>query len=179
MTAQPLPAQYDFALYRGDTRVWTNQFNESPPAWAPDTAYLAAAPAAPSYTALTTVTHGTDAAGLPVAYTCITSHTSASTFDTTKWVADLAALGPAIDLTGWEFLSEYRKKPDDAVPLAVDLCEIVDPTAGLLRRTLSHDEAAKLPSGKVTWDLQGTRPDGTVRTYLVNKQVLVNPDTSR
>lgn len=122
---QPLPEQYDFELYRGDTRVWEHHFTDDD--------------------------------------------------------------GNAIDITDWEFLSEYRATTEDATVLAVDACEVTDAPGGIMRRTLTHAEAMNLPAtieegstvGRVAWDLQVTKPDGIVKTYLFNDSVKVRGDVSR
>lgn len=87
--------------------------------------------------------------------------------------------GTLDDITGWTFEGQYRANPDSDVVLAVDAFDLSAGAAGELRRTLTHVESAKLPSGQVSWDLQATKGDGTVKTYLACTFVVVTGDTSR
>jgi hypothetical protein len=178
---QPLPKKYDFSLYRGDTRVWEHHFFDAPPEWAASTDYVTGVVGSSTYLADSTVTY----AG--VTYTCVAAHTSGESFDASKWVKDAAAVGAPIDMTDWAFLSQYRETTEDAVVLAEDECAVTDGPGGVMRRTLTHDQAMNLPasiaagetSARVAWDLQATKPDGQVKTYLFNDAVKVGGDVSR
>lgn len=172
--AQPLPQKYPFALYRGDTRVWQHQLFDDPPEWAASTAYVVGVVGSQTYLANSTVTF----AG--VSYTCKTAHTSGAAFDPTMWTADPLAVGAPIDITGWTFLAQYRVTTEDATVLATETIALTDPTHGIFTRTLSHAQSALItPPGPVAWDLQATKPDGTVKTYLFNDKVKLLGDVSR
>jgi len=185
VAAKPLIADYDFGVppnkpgvVRGDTGgPWVHKFNDAPPDWAASTAYTVGDTthaADEVYVALTTCTYQGNA------YTCTTAHTSGAEFDETKWTKDDAALGPATDITGWEFLGQYRETTEtDAPLLASDSFDITDGTGGILTRTLDADEADGLTVTPVKWDLQATRADGTVKTYLKNYNLGVDGDVSR
>ena len=84
-----------------------------------------------------------------------------------------------IDISDWIFEATYRETPDSVEDLAVEDCEIVDGPGGVMRRTLTTEQAALLPAGKVAWDLQAAKPDGTVKTYLFNDGVKVTGDVTR
>ena len=56
--------------------------------------------------------------------------------------------------------------------------EVTDPAFGVIRRTLTADEAKKLTGQSAVWDLQGTSPDGFVRTYMTGR-VTILADSSR
>lgn len=170
---EPLPAKYTFSLYRGDTRVWTHRFNEAPPDWAETTAYVAGTVGSGEYLADSAVTRN------GVRYTCTSAHTSTGSFDPSKWTADPKAVGAPIDITGWLFEATYRTTADAVEDVAVDECTITDGPGGVLRRTLIAEQSALIPDGKVAWDLQATKPDTSVQTYLYNYGVKVGPDVTR
>lgn len=185
MASAPLIAEYDFGVppgkpgvVRGDTGgPWIHKFNDAPPDWAPSTDYTVGDmthAADEVYVAHTTCTYQ----GLP--YTCTTAHTSGETFDETMWTRDDAALGPATDISGWTFLGQYRETLEvDADLLASDSFEITDGPGGILKRTLDADESDGLVVTPVKWDMQATRADGTVKTYLKNYNLKVDGDVSR
>lgn len=185
MADEPLIAEYDFGVppgkpgvVRGDTGgPWVHKFNDAPPDWAASTAYTVGDTthaADEVYVALTTCTYQ----GTP--YTCTTAHTSGATFDATMWTEDDAALGPATDISLWTFLGQYRETLElDAALLASDSFTISDGPGGILTRTLDADEAEGLTVTPVKWDLQATRSDGTVKTYLKNYKLKVDGDVSR
>lgn len=173
-----LVADYDFPLYRGDTGgPWVHKFNDNPLDWQPATAYTVGDLAHDStevYVAHTTVTRD------GVSYTCKTAHTSGSTFDATLWTKDVKALGPETDITGWTFLGQYRVSTDPAAELlASDTCEITDGPGGEMTRTLSSAQAELLVVSPVFWDLQATRADDTVKTFLKKDRLKVGGDVSR
>lgn len=87
--------------------------------------------------------------------------------------------GAPIDLTGYVFLAQIRADTEigSSVMATMDV-DIVDPAAGRIRRTLTAAEANKLVVGSATWDLQGTAPDGVVRTYMTGR-VRILGDVSR
>lgn len=115
---QPLPAKYDFSLYRGDTRIWEHHLT-------------------------------------------------------------LPDLITPIDITGWVFTAKYRATPNSTDVIAVEACVVTDGPGGIVRRTLTATESAKLPRGSVAWDLQALKPGGEVKTYLTNSAVVVVGDASR
>lgn len=119
------PALYQFALYRGDTRVWEHRLTTDP--------------------------------------------------------VDPALVGDPIDISGWVFEAEYRSSADSNDVLAADGFEITDGPGGIVRRTLTAREAAKLSKTKtsVVWDLQVTKPNGVVQTLLFNSRVTITNDVSR
>lgn len=175
MTDEALPKTYNFDLYRGDTRVFTHYFNDDPADWATGIDYVVGEVGADTYTPLTTVTFE------DVSYTCTTAHTSGATFDATMWTADPDALGPETDITDWTFLAQYRAStsPDEPV-IAVDACVVTDGPGGVMVRTLTHTEAAKLTTTPVYWDLEATKADDvTVKTYLKKDRLKVDGDVSR
>lgn len=184
--ASQLVADYDFGapvgakfhVYRGDTfGPDVHKFNDAPPDWTATTAYTVGDTthgATEVYVALTTCTY------LGVAYTCTTAHTSGATFDATMWTADDAALGPETDITDWVFLAQYRETTSpDATLLASDTCVITDGPGGVMTRTLDADQSALLVVTPVKWDLQATKADDTVKTYLKNDKLKVGGDVSR
>ena len=175
MADTPLPKKFDHELWRGDTRVFEHHFNEDAPAWQPSTAYVVGVVGEGpiGWVASSTVTFN------GVTYTCTTAHTSGASFDASFWTADPAAVGAPIDITGWVFLSEYRVTTEDAAPTATDTNAITNGPGGVLQRTLPHSEAAKLVPGIMTWDLQATKPDASVQTYLYSYKVKVDGDTAR
>lgn len=90
--------------------------------------------------------------------------------------------GTPVDISGWVFEGEYRLTADAATVLASETCVVTDGPGGVMTRTLPASEAAKLTplaGGTVAWDLQATKPDGTVRTWLTNPLVKVTEDVSR
>jgi hypothetical protein len=89
-----------------------------------------------------------------------------------------ATVGAPIDLTGYSFLAQIRVTSDATVVMAVIGVEIIDGPAGRIRRTLTAAEAKKLVVGTAYWDLQVTRPDGFVRTYMAG-MVRILSDVSR
>jgi hypothetical protein len=89
-----------------------------------------------------------------------------------------ATVGQPFDLTGYGFLAQIRGGAESAVVMAVIDVEVLDAPAGRIRRTLSAIEARKLLIGTGYWDLQLTRPDGSVRTYMAGK-VKIMGDSSR
>jgi hypothetical protein len=105
--------------------------------------------------------------------------------DTRLWEMHLAddpvppaTVGLPIDLTGYEFLAEIRVSADpDATLMASFAIDVVDPANGIITRTLTATEAAKLTPGSARHDLQLTDPDGKVRTWLAGR-VKVRGDVS-
>jgi hypothetical protein len=181
--ASTVPDEYDFGegLWRGDTDVTTHYFNDDPPDWEASTAYTVGNTtheAGEVYVANTTCTYR----GVP--YTCTTAHTSGATFDATKWTEDEQALGPEMDISGCEFLAQYRTdRTTTGTLLAADTFEFAtDGTDGILVRTLSADQAALLVPAdgqtRVFWDLQFTFEDATVKTMLWGKPKILG-DISR
>lgn len=178
---ETLPDEFDFGkgLYRGDDYVWTHFLNDEPPDWEPATAYTVGDTThdpGEVYVAFTTCTYR------GVRYTCSTAHTSGATFDATMWTKDAEALGPETDISEYVFLGQYRTSLEtDATLLATDEFELVtDGTDGAYRRLLTHDQSALLipdedakPKGAVYWDLQATDGDGTVKTLLRGRPIIV------
>ena len=87
----------------------------------------------------------------------------------TETVAD--AVVPK-DLTGYTFLSQIRDDKNRGEIVATIAVEADDPAAGTIVRTLTAEEADKLPGEEpgqaapvLYWDLQSTK-DGMVRTWM-------------
>jgi hypothetical protein len=101
--------------------------------------------------------------------------------DTRVWQHQLLEDGGVtpIDITGWEFLSQYRATTEEQAVMATETIELTDPTHGIFTRTLPASEAAKLLPGQVAWDLQATKTGDIVKTYLANATVKVRGDVSR
>lgn len=77
-----------------------------------------------------------------------------------------------IDISGWEFVSEYRVDLDRGTVICEATCEVTDGPAGVLTETLTAEQADLLPGqpvgqpkSKVYWDLQSTDLDGNVQTW--------------
>jgi hypothetical protein len=92
--------------------------------------------------------------------------------------------GDPIDLTGWEFLSQFRDDLDRGTVVATADCEVTVGATGTVVETLSAAEADALPGQtdpavkpRVYWDLQSTDPDGNVQTWMY-AQVVVMGDAS-
>ena len=88
------------------------------------------------------------------------------------------ATGEPLDLTGHTFLAQIRPAADSVAVMATINVEVTDPAFGVIRRTLTADEAKKLTGQSAVWDLQGTSPDGFVRTYMTGR-VTILADSSR
>jgi hypothetical protein len=82
------------------------------------------------------------------------------------------------DLTGVTWLAQIRARDDDTV-LASMSVDDEHAAEGELVLTLTASATSSLPVGSAqSWDLQATRPDGSVRTYLAGR-VRVRGDVSR
>ncbi len=99
--------------------------------------------------------------------------------DTRVWTDTFTVDGDPMDLTGHTFLAQIRANPDDDEPMAVMDVDVLDADAGVIQRTLTAEEAAKLVPGRAHWDLQVRRTsDGHVRTYI-GGAVKITADVSR
>jgi hypothetical protein len=78
-----------------------------------------------------------------------------------------------LDLTGWSFLGQVRKTIDSDVLASLS----IDSGVGVVTITLEADDALKLFPSNV-FDLQATKPDGTVWT-LIQGHLAVEGDISR
>ncbi len=107
--------------------------------------------------------------------------------DTRVWDDTFSLDGEPMPLDGYTFSCQVRDQPErsdraydpGAQPMAVIEVDVLDAAAGRIRRTLTHDESAKLVPGRAYWDLQLIRAaDGYVRTYLAGPVTIVG-DVSR
>lgn len=89
-----------------------------------------------------------------------------------------ATVGDPVDLTGFTFLAQIRAVVDDGEVMAVIDVEILDAPAGVIRRTLTAEQARNLTGESAYWDLQVTDDTGFVRTYMAGK-VKILGDVSR
>jgi hypothetical protein len=100
--------------------------------------------------------------------------------DTRVWVDTFrdAETGAPLDLSGHTFLAQIRAERDATEVMAVMTIDAGNAANGVLLRTLPATEARKLQGTAAYWDLQTTRADGFVRTYLAGK-VRIKGDVSR
>jgi len=89
-----------------------------------------------------------------------------------------ATVGDPIDLTGFTFLAQIRETADSAEVMAVIDVQVIDAAGGVIRRTLTDDEARNLTGDTAYWDLEVTDPTGFVRTYMAGK-IKILGDVSR
>jgi hypothetical protein len=87
-------------------------------------------------------------------------------------------VGEPVNLTGYEFIAQIRATPDTTEVMATIDVVVTDPAAGLIKRTLTAEESAKLAVGTAYWDLQATTSSGEVRTFMAGA-VKVLGDVSR
>lgn len=74
--------------------------------------------------------------------------------------------GPPIDITGWTWEMQVRKKPDDTVVLALDQTDgidIIDATNGIIEINVSSANTESLEPGVYRYDLEYTNSGETVR----------------
>jgi hypothetical protein len=94
--------------------------------------------------------------------------------DTRVWthVFTDTTTGDPLDLTDYEFISEYREDLDRGTVIATAVCVVTDAPGGVVVETLTAAQADLLPGQtsptvkpKVYWDLQSTDGDGNVQTW--------------
>lgn len=120
----PLPGTSTEVVYRGDTRVWEDLFEEN-----------------------------------------------TGTEDSPVW--------EPLDLSDYTFRCQLRATTESTGVMAtIDVELVTDGTDGMVRRTLSHEQAVNLVPGVVYFDFELTDGDGNVHTYLAGKWK-VKADVSR
>jgi hypothetical protein len=94
--------------------------------------------------------------------------------DTRVWthVFTDTTTGDPLDLTDYEFVSEYREDLNRGTVIATATCVVTDGPGGVVVETLTSAQADLLPGQtsptvkpKVYWDLQSTDGDGNVQTW--------------
>jgi hypothetical protein len=98
--------------------------------------------------------------------------------DTRVWTHTFTdpATGDPYDLTGHDFIAQWREDRNRGNLLATATCVVLDGPGGIMQETLSATEADGLPGQVdpdtptiVYWDLQSTDGDGAVQTWEFSK----------
>ena len=155
------------SLYRGDTRTLPFDFYGAPPGWASGTDYAVGEVGSATYVANSTVTVQGKR------YTCISAHTSGSTFEADlgagKWSLDGDAVGAPSDLTafGSEVTCSLRKKQDDVLVATVDT-SASDLANGSLVMAITADNWNDMAGFRsLGFDIEVATPDRLSVTTLV------------
>lgn len=71
-----------------------------------------------------------------------------------------------IDVTGYVFRAQIRRRAADDDALADFTADIVDGPAGIVQLSLTSEETAALSPGRAVWDLEWTDTLGRVKTHV-------------
>lgn len=82
-----------------------------------------------------------------------------------------------LNLTGCSVRSQVRAKPNGYMPLEFDT-EIVDPAAGRVRFTASHEDTKLIRLTTAQWDVEITDSGGYVNTIIGPAPVEIIKDIS-
>lgn len=159
-------------LYRGDSRQLSFEFHSPPPAWAPNTAYVAGTVGSGTYVAGSTVTFGGQY------YTCTTAHTSGATFDKTAWTADGDAVGAGADLSGLGTLvaAAARQGPDKDVVLTLNT-SASDLAAGVVAVTIAPGDWDPMAEySQLSFDVEVSDAPRTMVTTVVRGSFVITQD---
>ena len=108
-------------------------------------------------------------------------HYREDTFKRSFLLTDNAEPPVAIDITGWVFLAEVRRRPGEAsatTPVATMTVTVTDAPGGAFEVSIASGVTKLIGAGDYSYDVQATEADGTVRT-LVRGVITFTDDVSR
>jgi hypothetical protein len=85
-------------------------------------------------------------------------------------------LGQPLDLTGWTFRAQIRADVADRGDIVDEFT--IGMAAGQVVLALDPEQTLLLPGGRLLYELEGTRPDGVVSTWLAGR-VLTRLEVTR
>lgn len=74
-----------------------------------------------------------------------------------------------INITGYSFRAQIRRRASDDASLADFTTTITDAPGGIVQLSLTSEETADLDPGRAVWDLEWTDTLGRVKTHVAGR----------